>query len=127
MDRLITRHAFTPDEHFNRMNGSIQLRYADADGSHLDVFMDEFRLCHVVSWRRLAAGQRTLEPLVRGDWGLWRTGRATLERLAGTAGGVAAKRAATLRRWAAMPFSRQAQPRGPVGERVRWYEHPEDV
>jgi hypothetical protein len=43
------------------MNGSTRLRYFDEDGSHLDVFVDELRLCHVISWRRqLEVGMRTL-------------------------------------------------------------------
>jgi hypothetical protein len=167
-DRLITGHGFTPDAHFNRLNGSTRLRYFDADGSHLDVFVDELRLCHVISWRRrLTAGLRTLpvpellltklqivhaEPkdlsdlsalltdvwdaiegewdrlqrLVRDDWGLWRTSRGNLERLAGRP--ETAERAGdALRRWDAIPLSLRAQLRARIGDRVRWYEEPEEV
>jgi hypothetical protein len=170
VDRLITEHGFTPDAPFNRMNGSTRLRYFDADGSHLDVFVDELRLCHVISWRRqLGAGMGTLplpellltklqivhaepkdlsdlsalltdawdailgewarlERLVRDDWGLWRTSRGNLGRLAGPADPLVAERAGqALRRWDAVPLSLKAQLRGRVGDRVRWYDEPEEV
>lgn len=173
-DKLILENGFTPDAPFNRMNGSTRLRYFDADGSHLDVFVDELRLCHVISWRRrLDVGMRTLplpellltklqvvnaepkdlsdlsalltdaweaitgdwaqlERLVNGDWGLWRTARGTLERLAGGADptaepALAGRAADALRRWAAMPLSLKAQVRARIGDRVRWYEVPEEV
>jgi len=61
LDALATAAGFLPDEQFNRMNGSTRMRYEDADGSHLDVFVDEFRLCHVLTWsKRLPVGQLTL-------------------------------------------------------------------
>lgn len=182
-DKLIIEHGFAPDAAFNRMNGSTRLRYFDEDGSHLDVFVDELRLCHVISWRRqLEAGMRTLpmaellltklqvvnaepkdlsdlsalltdgwqaikedwarlERLVKDDWGLWRTSRGTLEKLASSAGPpspadpsspadavLAAERAGELlRRWSALTLSLKAQVRGRIGERVRWYEEPEEV
>jgi hypothetical protein len=170
-DKLIIEQGFAPDAPFNQMNGSTRLRYFDEDDSHLDVFVDELRLCHVIAWRRrLDPGMRTLpmaellltklqvvnaepkdrsdlsalltdgwevilgdwprlERLVRDDWGLWRTSRGTLERLAeGSADPVVTERASELlRRWTAMPLSLKAQMRGRVGERVRWYEEPEEV
>jgi hypothetical protein len=176
-DKLILEHGFAPDAAFNRMNGSTRLRYFDEDGSHLDVFVDELRLCHVISWRRqLETGMRTLpmaellltklqvvnaEPkdlsglsalltdgwptilddwarlgrLVKDDWGLWRTSRGTLEKLASPTdlsrpadAGLAAERAGELLgRWSALTLSLKAQVRGRIGERVRWYEEPEEV
>jgi hypothetical protein len=169
-DKLILEHGFAPDAPFNRMNGSTRLRYFDEDGSHLDVFVDELRLCHVISWRRqLEVGMRTLpiaellltklqvvnaepkdlsdlsalltdgwqaigddwarlERLVKDDWGLWRTSRGTLEQLASQADLVLAERAREmLRRWSGMTLSLKAQVRGRIGERVRWYEEPEEV
>jgi hypothetical protein len=169
-DQVILEHGFTADAPFNRMNGSTRLRYLDEDGTHLDVFVDELRLCHVISWRRaLAAGQPTLplssllltklqivalepkdtsdlsallgdawEPLladwddiervVARDWGLWRTGRGNLERLAGSRDALVAGRAHELKdRWNRVEHKGKARVRALVGERVRWYEEPEEV
>jgi hypothetical protein len=170
VDALVQAHGFTPDEPFNRMNGSVRMRYFDTDGAHLDVFVDELRLCHVVSWAKgLPPGAPTLpvpellltklqvvrceakdlsdlsalltdqwealglqaerlERLVRGDWGLWRTGRGTLERLAASTDATVADRAAELLiRWQAYRLTPAARLRGVVGDRVRWYEEPEEV
>jgi hypothetical protein len=170
LDELAVAAGFVADEPFNRMNGASRMRYEDADGSHLDVFVDEFRLCHVLTWgRALPAGQPTLplaellltklqvvrlEPkdisdllalltdrwddvgaqrdrlteLVRNDWGLWRTARGSLETLAGAPDPVAAGRAAELlERWQAIPLGAKARMRAAVGDRVRWYEEPEEL
>jgi hypothetical protein len=41
---------------------------------------------------------------------------------------LAAERAGELlRRWSALTLSLKAQVRGRIGERVRWYEEPEEV
>lgn len=74
--------------------------------------------------------------LFAGDWGWWRTGTGTLERVADYAGGldgfagagVVRERAAELReRIDGEPKSRRWRMRAKVGERVRWYELPEEV
>jgi hypothetical protein len=170
LDALATAAGFVPDEPFNRMNGASRMRYEDADGSHLDVFVDEFRLCHVLTWgKHLPVGQLTLplaellltklqvvrlEPkdvsdllalftdrwpeilgekarlneIVRNDWGLWRTARGSLETLAATPDEVAAGRAAELlEHWRQVPLGTKARMRAAVGDRVRWYEEPEEV
>src|SRR3954447_5138611 len=170
LDALAQVAGFAPDEQFNRMNGATRMRYADDDGSHLDVFVDEFRLCHVLSWGKdLPVGQPTLplaellltklqvvrlEPkdvsdllalftdrwpeiqaerprlaeLVRNDWGLWRTARGSLETLAASPDPVAAGRAAELlERWLQIPLGAKARMRAAVGDRLRWYEEPEEV
>jgi hypothetical protein len=169
-DRLILEHGFAADAPFNRMNGSTRLRYLDEDGTHLDVFVDELRLCHVVAWRRaLTAGQATLplsallltklqivvlepkdtsdlsallsdaweplladwdriEPAVARDWGLWRTARGNLERLAGSPDALVAGRAHELtERWDGVEHKGKARVRALVGDRMRWYEEPEEV
>jgi hypothetical protein len=169
-DALIVQFGFVAEERFNLMNGAIRRRYVDEDGSHVDVFVDELRLCHVVSWRRsLRAGTATLpvvpllltklqivsledkdrtdlaalltdaweelnqrwpdlESQVRDDWGLWRTSRGSLEAMAQSSDPVVAERAdEALRRWQAMNLSPRARLRALVGERVRWYEEPEEV
>ena len=51
-EEVIAANGFVADDTFNRMNGSARLRYFDADGSHLDVFVDELQLCHTISWHR---------------------------------------------------------------------------
>jgi len=170
LDALAVGAGFLADEPFNRMNGASRMRYEDADGSHLDVFVDEFRLCHLLTWgKHLPVGQRTLplaellltklqvvrlEPkdvsdllalltdrwddvraererlveLVRNDWGLWRTARGSLETLAAAADPVAASRAAELlEQWQRMPLGAKARVRAAVGDRVRWYEEPEEL
>jgi hypothetical protein len=170
LDVLAIEAGFVPDDNFNRMNGSTRLRYEDADGSHLDVFVDEFRLCHLLTWgKRLAPGQLTLPlaellltklqvvrleakdrsdlqalltdrwveivaersrltELVRNDWGLWRTARGTLEALAGSGDDVPAGRAGELLvHWQGIPFGPRARMRAAVGDRVRWYEEPEEM
>jgi hypothetical protein len=182
-DRVITGQGFIPDEDFNRVNGSVRLRYADADGSHLDVFVDELRLCHVVDWKReLAAGQDTLplpallltklqivalnakdrsdayavllehevgpgdaeridaeriSVLCARDWGLYRTLQINYERLlAGLPESgldeadqqlIAARVQAISAATEAAPKSVKWKARARVGDRVRWYEEPDEV
>jgi hypothetical protein len=170
-EELITADGFEPDAEFNRMNGSVRLRYFDADGSHLDVFIDELRLCHAIEWRRslkvgcatlplpellltklqvvqqeqkdrsdlaalltdqweqLVQGLDRLGELVRGDWGLWHTGQLSLTKLkeASPAGLVHERADELAERWQAFPLSAKARLRASIGDRVRWYEEPEEV
>ena len=168
VDRFLLEAGLEPDDEFNRMNGYIRLRYFDTDESHVDVFLDELRLCHLVQWRKtLVAGQPTLplpellltklqvvelEPkdvsdlsalltdrwddldfgrlhaLVRDDWGLWRTARGTLEVLAERPDSPAAARAGELLEgWGGVKLTPRARARAMVGDRVRWYDIPEEV
>jgi hypothetical protein len=152
------------------MNGYMRLRYFDEDESHVDVFVDELRLCHVVSWRRtLVAGMPTLplalllltklqvvsleakdrgdlsamltdrwdtiwaeraglSRIVSNDWGLWRTARGTLEALAAEADPLVHERAGELLGfWRGIAFGPKARVRSLIGDRMRWYEEPEEV
>ena len=167
VDRFLLGSGLEPDDEFNRMNGYIRLRYFDTDGSHVDVFLDELRLCHLVQWRKtLVAGRPTLplpellltklqvveleakdvsdlaalltdqwealdvprlHALVRDDWGLWRTARGTLEVLAGQPDPVVAERASALLAGWNIRFTPKAKARSMVGDRVRWYDIPEEV
>jgi hypothetical protein len=76
--------------------------------------------------------------LFAGDWGWWRTGTGTLERVAAYAqelDGLESATTARVRERArelreridAEPKSRRWRMRSKVGERVRWYELPEEV
>jgi hypothetical protein len=170
VDRFLLASGLESDDGFNRMNGYVRLRYFDVDDSHVDVFLDELRLCHVVNWRKtVVAGQPTLPltellltklqvveletkdltdlcalltdqwsaidadserllRIVRDDWGLWRTGRGTLEKLASVDDPLVTGRAAQLlARWSAVRFTPKARARSLVGDRLRWYELPEEV
>jgi hypothetical protein len=79
-------------------------------------------------WDALQSQRDRLEKLVRGDWGLWRTGRGTLEKLVTSTDPAVGDRAAELLdRWKNFRLTPQARLRGAVGDRVRWYEEPEEV
>jgi hypothetical protein len=169
IETLLLEHRLEPEADFNLVNGHSRLRYIDADGSHVDVFLNEMRLCHLVAWqRRLAAGMRTL-PLpelfltklqvhnaeakdlgdlaallqdakpadsdlaillraVRNDWGLWRTTSANLQRLVDEPRYQAAQPEAQewLRLWSSGPFSLGWRARSTVGDRIPWYDTPEE-
>ena len=166
VDRFLVESGMEPDDEFNRMNGYIRLRYFDNDDSHVDVFLDELRLCHLVRWRKtLVAGAPTLplpellltklqvveletkdisdlsalltdqwdnldvvrlHAIVRDDWGLWRTARGSLETLTGEPA-IAERAAELLADWDAIRFGPRAKARSLIGERVRWFENPEEV
>lgn len=157
------------DVAFNGANSDVRLRFLDTDESHVDVFLDELRLCHAVSfrpdlsegdtvplpvlfltktqvveltpkdvsdlsalltdeWHPLWDGRARLEAAVKNDWGLWRTTRGTLERLVTVEDTLVATRAAELLHfWIAMPLGPRARLRSAVGDRVRWYEEPEEI
>jgi hypothetical protein len=68
-----------------------------------------------------------LSELVGHDWGLWRTTTATLENLAqhGPTGRATAEQLCALLH--AAPKSRAFRLRARIGERVQWYELPDDL
>lgn len=69
-----------------------------------------------------------LAEVVRDDWGLWRTMTKTLATLKGRGEEIAADRAAALLDVLDdAPKSRGFKLRARVGERVRWYELPDEV
>lgn len=158
-----------PDDIFNGANSDIRLRFLEADDSHVDVFLDELRLCHAVRWGRDPGSGTTLplpellltktqvvqlEPkdvsdlsalltdrwtevwgardrlsdLVRNDWGLWRTTRGTLEHLTAVDDpAVAARADELLAHWNDIRFGPAARVRAAIGDRVRWYDEPEEI
>jgi hypothetical protein len=170
VEALVAAQGFRPDTPFNMMNGSVRLRFFDDDESHLDVFIDEMRLCHLVDWRSaLQPGMATvplpqlllsklqivkgeakdfsdvsalltdrwdethhsraaIDARVRKDWGLWHTASLNLEKLMASEDDVVSQRATELLdRWRGLRHSTRSRLRGVVGERVRWYEEPEEV
>jgi len=164
-----TANGLRGDDSFNAANSDIRMRFLDTDDSHIDVFLDELRLCHAVKWGRSPGDGSTLplpellltktqvvelEPkdigdlsalltdrwdelwaerdrladLVRNDWGLWRTSRGTFERLVAVPDATVASRAATmLQHWNGVRFGPAARLRAAVGDRVRWYDEPEEI
>jgi Uncharacterised nucleotidyltransferase len=47
--RIMEEAGYVPNERFNAANGSTRLSFADpAEGVHVDIFVDDFRLCHVL-------------------------------------------------------------------------------
>ncbi|HWM33074.1 MAG TPA: hypothetical protein VNR36_02430 [Pseudolysinimonas sp.] len=158
-----------PDDVFNGANSDIRLRFLDADDSHVDVFLDELRLCHAIRWGRhpgegttlplpellltktqvvqlepkdvsdlsalltdrwteIRDARQRLTDLVRNDWGLWRTTRGTLEHLSTVGDAVVAEHAAEmLTHWNDIRFGPAARVRAAIGDRVRWYDEPEEI
>ncbi len=157
------------DVEFNAANSDIRMRFLDTDDSHVDVFLDELRLCHAIKWGRspgdgttlplpelfltktqvvdlepkdigdlsalltdrgdeLWAARERLADIVRNDWGLWRTTRGTLEELTAVPdAAVAACAAELLAHWKDIRFGPAARIRAAVGDRVRWYDEPEEI
>ncbi len=169
-ERLLREKGLEPEAHFNLMNGSERLRYLDEDGAHVDVFLGEMRLCHVIEWRKalghemttlpvpellltklqivkieekdlgdlsallqdqwpaVEADRKRLTRLVGQDWGLWKTSLLNLEILGRSDVALVASRAGDLAEsWRSGPRSLKYRARAIVGERVRWYEEPEEV
>jgi hypothetical protein len=69
----------------------------------------------------------TLSDVVRGDWGLWRTMTGTLNSLTQLDGVASERAAALIEVLDRAPKNRAFKLRARVGERVRWYELPEEV
>lgn len=80
-------------------------------------------------WDDVMGGLDRLVDVVHIDWGLWRTGDLSLQKLeANSAEGLVRERALELRqRWQAFPLSAKAKLRASIGDRVRWYQEPEEV
>jgi hypothetical protein len=68
-----------------------------------------------------------LSGVVGADWGLWRTATGTLARLAELEPGVAAPARQLIEAFEKAPKTRGFRLRARVGERVRWYELPDEV
>jgi hypothetical protein len=182
---LMERRGYVEDAEFNAMNGRTRLLFKDRERSRdVDVFIEQFELCHVIPLRLQEAdrrGSRTLllsdlmltklqivkltdkdlidiamllmtynvdgddetgidgewiATLCAGNWGLWRTTSENLARVAGAVPRLegpprlladAGTRAATLADLIEKkPKSTRWRVRSRVGERVRWYEEPDE-
>jgi hypothetical protein len=59
---LLAEHGFEPDVAFNALHGARRMLFLDdANGRHVDVFVDAFEMCHVIPFRdRLEVEELTL-------------------------------------------------------------------
>jgi hypothetical protein len=183
LDGLLVAAGLSPDRRFNSLHGAERRIYYAQDGIKVDVFIGEFRMCHVIPMeeRRLTLDYPTaplaellltkaqvvqltkkdiidviaiirdhevaehddgainaawIAELCSRDWGLWRTLAQTFEQVAafvttvemdGQAKQVIAQRLAAINETMdAVPKSRKWKLRSRVGDRVAWYELPED-
>lgn len=182
---LMEGRGYVEDAEFNAMNGRTRLLFKDRERNRdVDVFVEQFEICHIVPLRLQEAdrrGSRTLlladlmltklqivkltekdmidvvmllmtydvdgddetgidgewiAALCAGNWGLWRTTSGSLARVAGALpklGGpphlvadAAARLAALAKLIENKPKSAKWRVRSRVGERVRWYEEPDE-
>lgn len=182
---VMQANGYVENVEFNAMNGRTRLVFVDPSrGRDVDVFVEEFEMCHVVPLALEEADRRgSRAPLlsdlmltklqivrltekdvsdvamllmayeVMGDdesaidgariadlcarnWGLWRTASENIERVGAALDaldGDSAAIADARQRLAALEELIEAQPkstkwrvRSRVGERVRWYEEPDE-
>lgn len=71
--------------------------------------------------------RRRLAAVVAADWGLWRTMTGTLDRVADLSPAVAGRAGEVRRVLDEAPKTRTFRLRSMVGEKVRWYELPDEV
>jgi hypothetical protein len=182
--QLLRELGYQPNERFNALNGDSRLVVYDlAHDRHVDIFVGEFRMCHVVPLTdRLELESRTaplaellltklqvveanrkdvgdmialllehevgagdaetvnsdhIAALLAADWGFWRTFKGSIQgvRAALSEWSLDATQQATVvarlaRLWAdveAAPKTLRWRTRAKVGDRVRWYELPEEI
>jgi hypothetical protein len=68
-----------------------------------------------------------LRTLVQDDWGLWRTATGTLELVAGHREDVASRANEIADALRDAPKGKRFRMRARIGERVRWYELPDEI
>jgi hypothetical protein len=182
--RLLLELGYEPNQTFNAMNGNRRLLFYDVPNERqLDIFIDDFEMCHVIPLSDRLVVDRISIPLAEllltklqvfelnekdrrdalailhhheiedhdadavngavvaallaADWGLWRTATMNLDRAAAAVDEYALssdERAQLEQRLLALrqriddaPKSRKWKLRDRVGDRVRWYEEPEEV
>jgi hypothetical protein len=183
LTRLLTEAGYTADAMFNALHGAHRLAFVDeANRRKLDVFIEEFSMCHDIPIAgRLDRDPYTIplaellltklqivqlnerdqrdiysltyeHPMANGrepgvdasfiaeicarDWGLWRTVKATIQRCREDVAGydIDLKASTLIReRLAALwdrieqePKSAKWRLRSRVGDRMRWYDEPEE-
>ena len=183
LDGLFATAGLTPDRKFNALHGAERRIYYGDNGIKADVFVGEFRMCHVVPLddERLRLDSPTaplaellltkaqvvqlthkdiidvvaivrdhdvgehddgtingawIAELSARDWGLWRTLMQTFERVKAFLPSIdmnrearerVAQRISTLGHTLdTTPKSRKWKLRDRIGDRVAWYELPED-
>ena len=57
---LLEGLGYAPDRHFNAAHGDRRLLFLDSSGSHIDVFVGVFELCHVIP---ISADRAAMDPL----------------------------------------------------------------
>jgi hypothetical protein len=177
IQRLLPSLGYAPDREFNLLHGASRLLFRDQAGRQIDIFLDQFIMCHSFDLReRLAEHALTLPPadllltklqvveatendlrdlfalladlplgpgpaaidtayiarLASRDWGLFHTLGLSLDRLEAWAAdrgrvGLAAPVASLRAALDAAPKTIGWKVRAALGERVRWYELPEEV
>jgi hypothetical protein len=183
LDELFATAALSPDRKFNALHGAERRIYHGDRGIKADVFIGEFRMCHVIPigdarleldfptaplaellLTKAQVVQLTHKDIIdviaivrdhdigehddgtingawiaelsARDWGLWRTLMQTFERVQAFLPGVdmddearerVAQRISTLGdTLETTPKSRKWKLRDRIGDRVAWYELPED-
>lgn len=172
--RTLEASGLVADRSFNLLHGHERLYFWHEPGQfQVDVFVDRFRLCHVLPLHEAVGLAPTIEAgvllmtklqivrvnekdlmdsaallldrypddmdlkridqMIGEDWGLWRTASETLIRVAdycadrGAEGRAVGDRARDLRaRWDRVPKTLKWKMRARIGDRVRWYEEPEE-
>ena len=172
--KTLDKMGLVADRSFNLLHGHERLYFWHEPGQfQVDVFVDRFRLCHVLPLHEavgltptIEAGMllmtklqivqvnekdlmdsaallldrypddmnlKRIDQMIGEDWGLWRTASETLARVAdygadrGTEGRAVGERARDLRaRWDQVPKTLKWKMRARIGDRVRWYEEPEE-
>ncbi len=58
---VLAPFGFAPSDRFNAINGHSRLLFANSEGIHVDVFVDNFRMCHDLSLKkRISVNEVTL-------------------------------------------------------------------
>lgn len=179
---LLQEAGYAGDEMFNALHGAHRLLfYDDVNGRKLDVFIGDFKMCHLIpiadrldrepltvplaelmltklqiaelterdqrdiynlSYHHPIGANGTgmeagyIAELCAKDWGLWRTSKATIEKCLANLGdySLPADASRTIaeslrllsKRIEAAPKSTRWKLRSRVGDRVRWYDRPEE-
>ncbi len=125
-----------PDRRFNNLNGDRQMYFTAPSGRPIDVMVDRLTMCHGAG---LAIDADRFAAVLGADWGWWRTVTGNLDRLPALLAerpqlaqpGMPfdpVEQSVRLRQLAeTAPKSMKWKMRAGLGDKVRWYELPEEV